>query len=307
MRYFKHGLILVMSLVVVILLAACGKPAAPKPQKGDLKDLTVQFVPSSNAATIATKVKPLEKLLVKRLGIPVHVSVSTDYNSIVEAMGQKQVDMGFLPPAPYTIAHQKYGANVILQAQRYGVQEPTGEPTDKLTDSYAAEVLVRKDSGVNTIEDLKGKRIAVQEPTSDAGYIFPMVELAKKGIKPSDYTTVPVKGHDLGVLAVENKDTDAAFVFNDARDIVKGDVPTIFNDTKILYMTTPIPNDTIALRAGINKRWQKKISDAMQAIAKTKQGHDIMSTVYSWEGVTPAKDANYDIVRQYEAEVGMLK
>ncbi|QBO35789.1 phosphate/phosphite/phosphonate ABC transporter substrate-binding protein [Periweissella cryptocerci] len=306
MRNLKRGLMLFVGLAAVVLLAACGKSTSDTSKNGDLKSLTVQFVPSSNANTIEAKAKPLEKLLSKQLGIPVHVSVSTDYDTIVEAMGSKKVDMGFLPPAPYTIAHKKYGVNVILQSQRFGVKEPSGEPTDKLTDSYASEVLVRKNSGINSIEDLKGKKIAVQDVTSDAGYIFPMVELDQKGIKPSDYTTVTVKGHDQGVLSVENKDTDAAFVFNDARNIVKGDVPTIFDDTKILYMTKPIPNDTISVRAGINKKWQDKISDAMLKITKTKQGHDILSSVYSWEGVTPAKDSNFDIVRDYEAKADKL-
>lgn len=307
MHNLKRTWLLVASLVAVMLLVACGKPAPAKPQKGDLKSLTVQFVPSANATTLEAKVKPLEKLLSSKLGIPVHVSVAGDYNTIVDAIGAKQVDMGFLPPAPYTIVHQKYGANVILQAQRFGVQEPTGAPTDKLTMSYAAEVLVRKDSGVNNINDLKGKQVAVQNPTSDAGYIFPRVELAQKGVKPSDYTPVPVRGYDQAVLAAENKDVDAAFVFNDARNLVRGDVPTIFNDTKIIHMTAQIPNDTVTLRAGINKKWQKKIAVAMQAITKTKRGHDIMSTVYSWEGVTPAHDASFDIVRKYESESAKLK
>lgn len=309
MRIFKRALMLLTSIAIVFVLVACGNPAAtkPKPQKGDLQSLTVQFVPSVNAKTLAAKVKPLEKLLSSKLGIPVHVSVAGDYNTIVAAMGTKKVDMGFLPPATYTIVHQKYAATAILQAQRFGVQEPTGAPTDKLTTSYAAEVLVRKDAGINSINDLRGKQIAVQAPTSDAGYIFPRVELAQKGIQPSDYTAVPVNGHDQAVLAVENKDVEAAFVFNDARNMVKGDVPTIFNDTKIIYMTAPIPNDTVTLRAGISAQWQKKIANAMQAIVKTKQGHDIMSTVYSWEGVAPANDANFAIVRKYERESAQLK
>ena len=54
------------------------------------KELTVQFVPSQNADTLEAKAKPLEKLLSKKLGIPVKVSVSTNYNTIVEAMKSKK-------------------------------------------------------------------------------------------------------------------------------------------------------------------------------------------------------------------------
>ena len=71
------------------------------------KELTVQFVPSQNADTLEAKAKPLEKLLSKKLDIPVKVSVSTNYNTIVEAMKSKKVDVGFLPPTAYTLAHDQ--------------------------------------------------------------------------------------------------------------------------------------------------------------------------------------------------------
>ena len=56
----------------------------------NLKELTVQFVPSQNADKLEAKAKPLEKLLSDKLGIPVKVSVSTNYNTIVEAMKSKK-------------------------------------------------------------------------------------------------------------------------------------------------------------------------------------------------------------------------
>ena len=181
------------------------------------KKLTVQFVPSSNATTIEAKAKPLEKLLKKELGIPVKVSVSTDYNTIVEAMGSKKVDVGFLPPDAYVLAHKQYNAKVILQALRYGYKPNSNDVLDKtkLVDYYRSQIVVRKDSKIKSIKDLKGKKIAVQDTTSTAGWIFPAVSMYKKGvnINKSNISTVVVKGHDQGVLSVYNKNTDAAFIF----------------------------------------------------------------------------------------------
>ena len=74
---------------LVTALPAASVNAADK--KVDLKELNVQFVPSSQADTIQAKAKPLEKLLKAQLGIPVHVTISTDYNTVVEAMGSKKV------------------------------------------------------------------------------------------------------------------------------------------------------------------------------------------------------------------------
>lgn len=266
--------------------------------------LTVQFVPSQNADTLEAKAKPLEDLLSDELGIPVEVSVSTNYNTIVEAMASKQVDVGFLPPTAYVLAKEKGAAEVILQAQRKGVDDETGAPTENLVDFYKSIFVVKKDSGINSVEDLKGKKIAFQDVTSSAGYVWPAGALMDADIDPiEDVEGMTVKGHDQAVISVLNGDVDAAVVFQDARNIVKGDYPTVFEDTKIIHFTKEIPNDTISVRADMDAEWSQKISDAFIAIAESDEGYKIIKEIYSHEGYTPSEDSVFDIVREYGEKV----
>ncbi|MCH5465208.1 phosphate/phosphite/phosphonate ABC transporter substrate-binding protein [Levilactobacillus tujiorum] len=300
----KWLLVFTALLVLPATLAGCGKTtASTSGSKGYApKKLTVEFVPSSNAGTIEAKAKPLEGLLKKQLGIPVKVSVSTDYNTIVEAMGSKKVDVGFLPPDAYVLAHKQYHDKVLLQAQRFGVIEPGDKASDKLVNFYRSQILVRKDSGIKSIKDLKGKKIAVQDTTSTAGWIYPAVEMLDHGvnINKSGIQTVTVKGHDQGVLSVYNKNTDAAFVFQGARNLVKKDQKDIMSQVVPIYTTGKIPNDTITVRGDMTGKWQKKIATAFKQIAKTKEGHAIISSVYSHEGYTDSQDSNFNIIRQYD-------
>lgn len=277
--------------------------------KMSMKELNIQFVPSSQADTILAKAKPLEDLLSKQLGIPVHVSISTDYNTVIEAMGSKKVDMGFLPPDGYVTAHKQYGAKVILQSTRLGMKDDnTGANTDKLVNNYKSMVLVRADSSIKSIKDLKGKKIAVQGATSSAGYIYPTVELYKKGVNVvKDSTLVQVKGHDQGVMSVLNGDTDAAFIFDDARNVVKKDQPDVFKNTRVLYYTKGIPNDTITLRKGISSSDSDKIKAAIIAVSKTDAGKKVFNDVYSWAGVTDSKDSNFDDIRDYDSTMAKIK
>lgn len=270
------------------------------------KQLTVQFVPSQNAETLEAKAKPLEKLLSDKLGIPVKVTVSTNYNTIIEAMSSKKIDVGFLPPTAYVLAKQRGAAEVILQSQRFGVIQPGGLPDKtKLVDFYRSMILVKKDSGIKDLKDLKGKKIAWQDVTSSAGYVWPAVEMKKAGIDPEkDVQGITVKGHDKGVLAVLNGDVDAAAVFEDARNTVKKDKPDIFNKVVPLYFTQPIPNDTVSVRADMDPEWQKKIQQAFIDIAKEGEGKKIVKEIYSIEGFAPSTDKNFDIVREYNKEVG---
>ncbi|ATN01696.1 phosphate/phosphite/phosphonate ABC transporter substrate-binding protein [Staphylococcus capitis] len=321
MKNLKFLVVLVLS--VVIFAAACGNSSSLDNNKkssdsgsdsgsssGDYKpkELTVQFVPSQNADKLEAKAKPLEKLLSDKLGIPVKVSVSTNYNTIVEAMKSKKVDVGFLPPTAYTLAHDQKAADLLLQAQRYGVNKD-GSSNKKLVDDYKSEILVKKNSGIKSLKDLKGKKIALQDVTSTAGYTFPLATLKKEtGINATkDMKIVNVKGHDQAVISLLNGDVDAAAVFQDARTIVKKDQPNVFKDTKILKLTESIPNDTISVRPDMDKKFQEKLKKAFKDIAKSKKGHKIISEVYSHEGYTDTKDSNFDIVRKYEKEVQDMK
>ena len=100
MKNLKFLVVLVLS--VVIFAAACGNSSSLDNNKKSSdsksssdgykpKELTVQFVPSQNADKLEAKAKPLEKLLSDKLDIPVKVSVSTNYNTIVEAMKSKKL------------------------------------------------------------------------------------------------------------------------------------------------------------------------------------------------------------------------
>ena len=229
--------------------------------------------------------------------------MSTDYNTVVEAMKSKKVDVGFLPPDAYVLAHKRGVADVLLQAQRYGYDEPSGKQNHKLMDSYRSMIVVKKGSKIKSWKDLKGKTIAVQDPTSTSGYVLPIAELHKKGLNvPKDCKLVQVKGHDQAVLSVYNGDADAAFVFSDARPLAAKDAPAVMKDVVPIYFTKYIPNDTVAVRSGMSKSFRKKLATAFKDIAKTKKGKKILENIYQHYGYVDSKDSNFNIVREYEAE-----
>ncbi|WP_430611983.1 phosphate/phosphite/phosphonate ABC transporter substrate-binding protein [Enterococcus sp. DIV0876] len=309
MKVWKKAATVGLGLAAAFTLAACGSGDSSTDASGEEsyvpEELTVQFVPSQAAETLEAKAKPLEQLLSDELGIPVTVSVSTDYNTIVEAMASKQVDVGFLPPNAYVLAHEQSNVKVLLQAQRYGIKQPGGEATDELVDSYRSMIVVKSGSDIKDLEDLKGKTIATQDVTSSAGYVWPVAEMKKAGIDiNTDVTTVQVKGHDQAVLSVLNGDVDAAFVFEDARNTVKSDYPEIMDEVEPMYFTEPIPNDTISVRSDMSEEWDKKIQDAFIAIGKDEEGKQIISDIYSHEGYVVSQDSNFDIVREYAEQVG---
>lgn len=290
-----------LSLVVAAgVMAGCTKPES----KAEEKVLNVQFVPSQNAETLEAKAKPLEKLLGDKLGMKVKVSVSTDYPTIIEAMASKKVDVGFLPPSAYVIAKEKNAAEVALQALRFGVNEKDGTPTTEKVDFYKSQIVVKADSPIKSLADLKGKKIAYQNVTSSAGYVWPAAEMKKAGLDPEkDVTPVTIKGHDQAILAVLNGEVDAAATFQDARNTVKKEQADVFTKTRIVYLTQPIPNDTISVRPDLDAELKNKIIQAFLDLSNDPAAVSIVRDIYTHEGYVKTDDSKFNIVRDYEKAV----
>ncbi|APT14062.1 phosphate/phosphite/phosphonate ABC transporter substrate-binding protein [Lactobacillus jensenii] len=305
---FKKIVVGALALLTATVATACSSNNSSKTSSSTgytpKKVLNVQFVPSSQASTLEAKAKPLESLLKKELGIPVKVTVSTSNNALVEAMSSHQVDVGFLPPDAYVLAHKRKIADVLLQAERYGYDEPSGKMNKTLMDKYRAMVVVKKGSKIKSWKDLKGKKIAVQESSSTSGYVYPVAELYKKGLNVvKDSTLTQVQGHDQSVLAVYNGDVDAAFVFADARNIAAKDTPQVMKDVVPIYFTKWIPNDTISVRSDMSQAYRTKLKKAFKNLMKTEKGKKIMSSIYSHMGYKDSKDSNFDVIRDYEKTI----
>ncbi|WP_240402265.1 phosphate/phosphite/phosphonate ABC transporter substrate-binding protein [Lactobacillus jensenii] len=305
---FKKIVVGALALLTATVATACSSNNSSKTSSSTgytpKKVLNVQFVPSSQASTLEAKAKPLESLLKKELGIPVKVTVSTSNNALVEAMSSHQVDVGFLPPDAYVLAHKRKIADVLLQAERYGYDEPSGKMNKTLMDKYRAMVVVKKGSKIKSWKDLKGKKIAVQESSSTSGYVYPVAELYKKGLNVvKDSTLTQVQGHDQSVLAVYNGDVDAAFVFADARNIAAKDTPQVMKDVVPIYFTKWIPNDTISVRSDMSQAYRTKLKKAFKNLMKTEKGKKIMSSIYSHMGYKDSKDSNFDVIRDYDKTI----
>src|SRR5580704_11055136 len=82
---------------------------------------------------------------------------------------------------------------------------------------YEMEIIVPADSPIKTPADLKGKRVAFTDPTSNSGYKAPLAILKSEfNLEPDrDFTAVFSGKHDNSVIGIANKDYDAAAIANE--------------------------------------------------------------------------------------------
>ncbi|MFT8148805.1 PhnD/SsuA/transferrin family substrate-binding protein, partial [Salmonella enterica] len=82
-------------------------------------------------------------------------------------------------------AKDMHAAQAILTSQLKDYDQKTGKPLDNvLATTFKGEVLVRNDSNLKELKDLKNKKIATLNPNSASGYIYPVAELKDLGIDP---------------------------------------------------------------------------------------------------------------------------
>ncbi len=292
--------VVLVLMFAVAVFSGCANDGTIKP-----KVLEVQLIPSRDAAVLDAQRKPLQDLLEAELDMDVNVTIATDYNALIEGMASEQIHVGLLATTAYVLAAEEGAAEVILKSLRYDVNDDGSLKLDEpLVAGYFSQLLVHKDSGITSVEDLKGKKIAISSFTSTSGFVWPANLLADAGLNPEeDVEWINAGGHDNAVTAVFNGEADAAFTFKDARNLFdKEDNFADIQETCVFLMnTTIIPNDTISVIPNLNADVKDKVKAAFLAIAASDKGHEIIKAIYSHEGYAEASDADYEVVKEYLA------
>ena len=140
----------------------------------------------------------------KHLGIPVKLFPAADYAGVMQGIAAGQLEAA------------EFGASGFAGAWLdCKCIEPIVVPQEKDGSTYYYSVMVvRADSGIKSLEDMKGHSLAWADPNSTSGYLIPSATLKTKGINLDDGAyfskTGFSGGHEQGVVAVLNKQYDAA-------------------------------------------------------------------------------------------------
>ncbi|MBL4733513.1 MAG: phosphate/phosphite/phosphonate ABC transporter substrate-binding protein [Rhizobiaceae bacterium] len=129
---------------------------------------------------------------------------------------------------------------------------------------YEMEIITYPGSGIEKVEDIKGKQLAFTSPTSNSGFKAP------SAILKADFNMVPKKDfeavysgkHDNSILGVANKDYMAASIANSvmkrmiSRDVIKAD------QVKSIYKSQTFPTTGFGVAHNLKPELKAKIMDA---------------------------------------------
>jgi phosphonate transport system substrate-binding protein len=145
---------------------------------------------------------------------------------------------------------------------------------------YEMEIITHPGSGIDKIEDIKGKRLAFTSETSNSGYKAPAALLREKYKMESgkDYTPVFSGKHDNSILGVANKDYPAAAIANSVKErmIARGAVKK--EQTKVIYTSQTFPTTGYGHVYNLKPELAEKIKQAFFN--------------FKWEGTALAAEFN---------------
>lgn len=279
MKRFRPARRAVLALAATMLVAPAWGQGTAKPGV-----ITVGFIPAEDSRAMVRQSQAILDIVAKHTGMKVDTFVGSDYNATIEALRAGHVDVALLGPFSYVLA------TTVAQVEAFGVTvtSRTMQP------SYKSIIIAGKDSGINSLADLKGKTFAFVDPGSTSGYMVPAAAFINANITPEkDFKQVMYSGgHDATIVSVGSGKVDAGSVADRIyeRGCAKGLADC--SKLKVVWTSQPIPNDPLLYRKALPEDMKKKIREAFYSVKNLAFGE--MGTVARFD---PATDKDYDPVR----------
>ncbi len=253
----------------------------------EIKVLRMGLIPADDAAEMLKNYEPVREYLSQELGIPVEIEVTSDYTAAINAMKYGHIDIAWFGPFSYIIAANVADAEAIVN----GIKD-NGKST------YKSIIVANVNSGIETLEDLKGKSFAFVDPASTSGNLIPRKMLIENGIDPdNDFSESFFAGtHNAVQYAIANGNVDAGADSDNSyyRMLAAGEIDAEVN--LIIYESEPIPGSPIVVRGGLSEDIKVAIQNAL-----VNMDEQTIHKVDGWGGIVKyqvVNDSDYDIIRE---------
>ncbi|MDH4163021.1 MAG: phosphate/phosphite/phosphonate ABC transporter substrate-binding protein [Nitrospirota bacterium] len=265
-------------MVLMVLVVAPGVAMA---------EIKLGLLPRLSATEMTIMFTPLADYLSRESGEKVTLVIPKDFDAFKALVNSGQVDMGFANPLIY-----------VQLKKNSAALDPLALASEKAGTKFRGIIISRKDSGIEKVQDLKGKKLIFVEKDSAAGHVFQMLTLSKAGLDVhKDFTKLPfAKKHDNVALAVFNKAADAGGIREDDLEKMKDKVD--LSQIKIVAYTDYYPNWPLFTTDKMSKATAEKVRAALLKLKPNSPEAGTISGPAKITGFAPINDKDYDMLRQ---------
>ena len=284
----QSWIIALLVTTTILLLTACGtgteKSVAPAPIPRETAIVIGVTVPNPEEdQQVLERFQPLIDYLAAplgRFGIQQgQVLIARSPVEMAKFMRQAKVDLYVDSAFASIVVNQLSGAELFLSRWKKGVEK------------YHSTIFVRRGEGIDSLDDLKGKMIAFEDPGSTSAYFLPKAELLGRDYKltekqgPSDQVTSEEIGYyfsmsDKQVVIDVMTGVAAAGGQQEAEvtDYLEGSGQA--EDAALVLLTTSdIYRHVVTVRSGLDPRLKEGLKELMLAMDESAEGGLILQTL----------------------------
>ncbi len=224
------------------------------------KPLRVILIPADGGTEDGTKkdFQPIFSAIEQSTGLKFDIKVGQNYSSVVEAMCNGAADIAWYGPASYLQARERGCAELLALAVRKGGSV------------YYSGVFARTDRGIDTLSDLKGKRVALGDVNSTSSFNVPVAMMIEAGVDPSrDLGGINLAGSHANVLSALSEGlVDAGGASFDSFEKAVNSKAIDPSMIKIVVKSLPLPYPPLAIHPGVEAGIKATLRESFNNIDK---------------------------------------
>lgn len=281
------------ALLSLAVVGACHQPPPPEegPKYGPASSHDVvpayrlAVHPLHNPNRLTKAYLPLVNFLNSRLkGARLTLEASRDYATFERKYRDRTPELLLANPWQ-TLQAIKTGYHVIATA---------GEPGD-----FRGLIVVRKDGGIRTPADLKGKAVSYPSPTALAACIMPQYFLQQHGVDVvRDLQNRYVGSQESSIMNVHLGHTVAGAAMPQPWRAFQRDHPLKAAELEVRWETEPLINNSVMVRDDLPEPVREQLRRDLVGMHQTEQGKAILAGMETAR-FFPATDRDYEVVRAY--------
>ena len=240
----------------------------PAPAQASQDKLLIGLIPEMNIFKQKERFHLLGEYLAAKTGVGVEFTILSRYGNIIDSFSTEKMDGAFFGSFTGALAIRKLG--VVPLARPVNLDNSS---------TYRGYLFVRKDSGIKSVGEMRGMRMAFVDKATTAGYLFPLAYLREKGIPKVDSffkETFFTGSHDAAIMAVLDGKADVGAAKHSIYDRLRKENPRIDAELKILAESPAVPSNGLCVRADLDVGLQKKLKQALLGLGSDPAGKEVL-------------------------------
>lgn len=242
----------------------------------------LSMLPRYSADEINKRISPLTEYLSQKIGTSVKPVIASNFSQYEKRLKNGEIQIA------YENSYIYVRVSKIHEVLAMAIKGKGG-------DRFRGIIIVRKNSNIVSLEDLKGKKISIVGITSAGGYLSQKLALRQKGIdveKDCHISEAVDNKQENVILSVFLGEADAGFIRESALHMADKFVPP--SKIKVINKSAWLPNWALSVKRSIPAEKKKAIQ---RALVSLKKNHPVLKAL-KIDRFRIATDREYDTVRQ---------